>query len=190
MTMRNRKNVIVAFVLVAVMLMAVGYAALSTDLFIGGNATINADQAQSEFDGQIKFDSVKPTDISTNGTGSSTDTLTKTADKSMDIGVNSLALKDETATFTFRVINESDHEVTPSIESFKIMGAPLTPDSDGVYTDEWISAKVVWTDAVLEASDGVNHGEATFTITFKLLQNPTSQVVRSINVTIDATTTD
>ena len=190
MTMRNRKTVIVAFVLVAVMLMAVGYAALSTDLFIGGNATINADQAQSEFDGQIKFDNVKSTDVTTNGTGSSTDTLTKTADKSMDIGVNSLALKDETATFTFRIINESDHNVTPSIETLKIMGVPLTPDGAGVYTDDWITAKVVWTDAVLEASDGVNHGVAEFKITFTLRQNPTSQVVRSINVTIDATTND
>jgi hypothetical protein len=190
MTMRNRKNVIVAFVLVAVMLMAVGYAALSTDLFIGGNATINADKAQTEFDSQIKFDAVKAGDIATNGTGSSTDTITKTSDKAMDIGVNSLALKNETATFTFRVLNYSDHNCTASIETLKIMGIALS-EVGGVYTDSWIEAKVEWVDAKLEAAtDSTTPGVATFKITFKLLQNPTEQVVRSINITIDATTID
>jgi hypothetical protein len=188
--MRNRKTVIVAFMLVAAMLMAVGYAALTTDLFIGGNATINADKAQSEFDTLIKFDDVKTGDTTTNGTGSSVDIITKTADKSMDIGVNSLALKDETATLTFRVLNFSDHNCDATIETFKIMGVPLTA-TGGVYTDEWIEATVVWDDAVLEAAtDSSTPGVATFTITFKLLQNPTEQVVRSINVTIDATTND
>ena len=190
MTMRNRKTVIVAFVLVAVMLMAVGYAALSTDLFIGGNATINADKAQTEFDGQIMFDAVKAGDIQTVGTGTSTDALTRTGDKSMDIGVNSLALKDETATFTFRILNESDHEAIASIETLKIMGTPLT-EIGGVYTDSWIEAKVEWIDNTLEAAtDPSTPGVATFKITFRLLQNPTEQVVRSINITIDATTTD
>lgn len=190
MTMRNRKTVIVAFVLVAVMLMAVGYAALSTDLFIGGNATINADKAQTEFDGQIKFDAVKAGDIVTAGTGSAADIITRTSDKSMDLGVNSLALKDETATFTFRILNESDHECVASIETLKIMGVTLS-EIGGVYTDSWIEAKVEWTDSVLEsATDASTPGVATFKITFKLLQNPTEQVVRSINITVDATTTD
>ncbi len=188
--MRNRKTVIVAFMLVAVMLMAVGYAALTTDLHIGGNATINADQAQSEFDTLIKFDDVKPTDIETAGTSGSVDVITKTADKSMDLGVNSLALKDETATFTFRVLNYSDHDCIASIETLKIMGNVLTA-TGGVYTDSWIEATVAWEDATLEAAtDASTPGMATFEITFKLRQNPTEQVVRSINITIDATTND
>ena len=189
MTMRNRKNVIVAFVLVAVMLMAVGYAALTTDLHITGNATITSDQAQDEFQGKIHFDEVNlATDITTNGTSGAANTLSKTGDKAMNLGVNSLGLDGETATFTFRVINESEHEATASIETIKIMGVELTPNGEGVYTDEWISAKVTWVDSALEASDGVNHGEAEFTITFTLLKSPTTQIVRSINVTIDATT--
>ena len=188
--MRNRKTVIVAFMLVAVLLMAVGYAVLSTDLYIGGNATINADKAQSEFDTLIEFDEVKTGDIATNATGSSVDVITKTGDKSMDIGVNSLALKNETTTLTFRVLNYSDHNCDATIESFKIMGVALT-ESGGVYLDEWIEAKVEWIDDDLEAAtDASTPGVATFKITFKLLQNPTEQVVRSINVTIDATTND
>ena len=42
--MRNRKTVIVAFMLVAVLLMAVGYAVLSTDLYIGGKINDTAFQ--------------------------------------------------------------------------------------------------------------------------------------------------
>jgi hypothetical protein len=190
MTMRNRKNVIVAFVLVAVMLMAVGYAALSTDLFIGGNATINADKAQTEFDKLIKFDTVKAGDTVTGGTSGAADVITRTSDKAMDIGVNSLALKGETATLTFRVLNYSDHNCTASIETLKIMGVTLS-EVGGVYTDAWIEAKVEWVDSNLEAATSETEpGVATFKITFKLLENPTEQVVRSINITIDATTID
>ena len=194
MAMRNRKTIITAFVLVAVMLMAVGFAALSTDLFIAGNATISADRAQTEFDTLIKFDEVKSSDIVTTSTGSTAHVLTKTNDKQMDISVNSLALNGETATFTFRVLNEStEHDALASIETFKIMGNTLTANGDGVYTDSdgWISAKVVWTDTDLEkAVDAENLGEASFQIIFTLLKTPTEQVVRSINITIDATTVD
>ena len=53
--MKNRKRVIVAFMLVAVMLLGVGYAALSDDLFITGSATILEDNAEDAFAADVYF---------------------------------------------------------------------------------------------------------------------------------------
>ena len=53
--MRNRKTVIVAFLLVAVMLLAVGYAALNDKLTITGNIGAITDVAEDTFDGDIYF---------------------------------------------------------------------------------------------------------------------------------------
>jgi hypothetical protein len=53
--MKNRKLVITAFVLVAAMLMAVGFAAMADDLYITGNAKITAKNAESAFAEDIYF---------------------------------------------------------------------------------------------------------------------------------------
>lgn len=55
MTMRNRKTVITAFILVAVMLMAVGFAAMSDDLNITGTAGIALEHAETAFAEDIYF---------------------------------------------------------------------------------------------------------------------------------------
>ena len=198
--MKNRKTVIVAFMLIAAMLLAVGYAALTVDLFIGGNATVNAGQSQDEFEGDIYFDEVDPAnDIVTYAANpAAADTATRTSNTQMTIGVNSLSLADEYVEFTFTVVNESLHEVELSIEEFKIMGTPYTEGVSGWYEgDEWIEAKVEWAGGSNVLAAGVEdiNGDITpstkdVTFTFKLLKNPTAQIVRSINVTIDATTTD
>lgn len=53
--MKNRKVIVTAFLLVAVMLLGVGYAAVSDTLNFGGDATISGDQAQHEFDMDVRI---------------------------------------------------------------------------------------------------------------------------------------
>ncbi len=53
--MKNRKLVITAFVLVAVLLMAVGFAALVDDLYVTGTAGISADDARDAIAEDIYF---------------------------------------------------------------------------------------------------------------------------------------
>lgn len=53
--MKNRKVIVTAFLLVAVMLLGVGYAAVSDTLNFGGDATISGDQAQHEFDVDVRI---------------------------------------------------------------------------------------------------------------------------------------
>ena len=48
--MKNRKVIVTAFLLIAVMIVGVGYAAVSDTLFFNGSAHITGDQAQAEFD--------------------------------------------------------------------------------------------------------------------------------------------
>ncbi|MBO5270056.1 MAG: hypothetical protein J6B77_04670, partial [Clostridia bacterium] len=53
--MKNRKTVVVAFLLLAVMLLGVGYAALTDVLDITGSADVNQSAAEEAFNEDIFF---------------------------------------------------------------------------------------------------------------------------------------
>lgn len=107
MTMRNRKNVIVAFVLVAVMLMAVGFAALTDNLVLDGEANIGTSAANTAFDEDVYFSAYEitantPADRTANTVefGNDNDTAT--------YKVNSLGIKGESVLFKFTIKNDSE----------------------------------------------------------------------------------
>ena len=60
--MKNRKFAVVAFLLVAVLVLGVGYAALTTNLNIDGGATVSVEGAQSSYADDIKFTAVSTPD--------------------------------------------------------------------------------------------------------------------------------
>ena len=192
--MKNRKTILVAFMLVACMVVGVGYAALSTELSITGNATFKADQAQNEFSGDIYFSETAVIGTPSNPTPAGTDTAVRTSDKAMDIAINSLSVKGDTTSFTFTIENSSlEHDANLSIKTLKFMGVTITDDnSDGVYEGEWLDAKVEWIDGTTlsRATDETTPSTAQLKITFTLKKSPTETVVRSINIAIDATTSD
>ena len=53
--MKNRRTVVVAFLLVAVMLLGIGYASLTDTLTIIGNAHIDLDTTNKTFDEKVYF---------------------------------------------------------------------------------------------------------------------------------------
>lgn len=111
--MKNRKTVVVAFLLVAVMLMGVGYAALSDSLRIDGTAHVKHENANNAFDGVIKFD----TNI-TNGKNQA-DTVEYSADADIaTVKVNSLTVEGSTAVFHLKIVNgyQENVYVTPTID--------------------------------------------------------------------------
>lgn len=61
--MKNRKVIVTAFLLVAVMLLGVGYAAVSDTLNFNGDATISNDQVQQEFDLDVKIAAVSEDNV-------------------------------------------------------------------------------------------------------------------------------
>ena len=61
-TMRNRKAIITAFLLLACMLIGVGYAAVTNVLDIQGSADVSQQQAEDEFNEDIYFTGAKAPD--------------------------------------------------------------------------------------------------------------------------------
>ena len=66
--MKNRRNIVIAFMLCAVMLLGVGYAAVSDALDILGTAEINAGNVQSAFDTNVYFSSAHANTYTTGAT--------------------------------------------------------------------------------------------------------------------------
>ncbi len=56
--MKNRKTVVVSFLLIAVLLMGIGYAAVSDTLNFDGSAKISGDETQSQFDLDVRITAV------------------------------------------------------------------------------------------------------------------------------------
>ena len=118
--MKNRKTVVVAFLLVAVLLLGVGYAALSDTLTLIGNATIDMKQAEVNFDAKVYFSNAEVVSSpnveadSVGGIGSDDATFT----------AHSLSTKGDVAVFKFTIANESNVDVLITIPENKLSGVP------------------------------------------------------------------
>lgn len=104
--MKNRKIVVVAFLLIAVLLLGVGYAALTDTLTIDGSAGVDYDDTKEVFDGDIYFSKV----ISGDG-------CSAVIDSDPDEGtitVNDGALKEvgDEVIATYTIKSESDLDVS------------------------------------------------------------------------------
>lgn len=104
MTMRNRKTVIVAFLVVAVMLMAVGFAALTDNLIIAGEANANTTAAQKQWEDDIYFTQAEVKASGTSGIADKASVGTSNNDHA-NYEVNSLARANEIAVFEFTITN-------------------------------------------------------------------------------------
>ena len=112
--MKNRKIVVVAFMLIAVLLLGVGYAALTTTLTVIGNAHIDMAQAGENFDERIYFSVAEP--VSSTGTGSTADTAAGVGGDDATFTANRLATKGEVSTFLFTIQNDSNVPATITIK--------------------------------------------------------------------------
>lgn len=188
--MKNRKIVVVAFLLIAVLLLAVGYAALTDTLTIAGQGNVNTDKSQEELNEDVYFTLAKAE--GTTGTSGVADTASILTDNDRaSFTVNSLALGGETATFTFVVSNYSNHEVTlsdvaASIRDLIADGTDVETDNDNVFT-----VNTSWSSATLPAATDAEHpGTATLTVTVTLYQadkNPEYAVTGWFDLTFTAT---
>lgn len=138
MTMRNRKTVIVAFLIVAVMLMAVGFAALTDNLSIIGEATANTSASQEQWEDDIYFTAATVTASGTSGNADSA-AVGQSNNDHANYYVKSLATKGEVAKFEFTIHNngvtgydalitvDTDYPTNTNSEYFKVTysyGAP------------------------------------------------------------------
>jgi hypothetical protein len=122
--MKNRKFVVVAFVVVAAMLMGVGYAALTDTLTVIGNANVDIAGANSVFDERIYF-----SDAQVVKGVEGKDGVTFTADDAT-YNVHGLATIADEAVFLFTIKNDSNLDAEISVADKKLSGAENPSNSN------------------------------------------------------------
>lgn len=113
--MKNRKIVVVSFLLIAVMMMSVGYAAIADVLYITGSANVTKENAESAFDADVYFTNAALADAHKENTTS----VNEGDNDKASFTATSLKGQGDTASFTYTIknANDVDAEVTPSISS-------------------------------------------------------------------------
>lgn len=163
--MKNRKRIVVAFLLVAVMLMGVGYAALTDVLDITGSADVNRSAAEEAYNEDIYF-----TAAVANETGNTASVNADNNDKA-SFTANTLQGAGNEATFTFTIKNDGDLDatVTPSISS-------NTNDAYFEISSDWAGQP-----KVLAAGQTL-----TYTVTVELTDTPTDTISGSFIIELTA----
>ena len=190
--MKNRKTVVVAFLLIATLLLGVGYAALNDTLTIAGQANVTTGKAEDALNEDVYFYSA--TASSTTGTSGVADTASVLQDNDRaSFTVHSLALGGEIATFEFVVYNESNHEValsTPTISIRDLIadGTDVETDNDNVFTvtTSWDTTTM----APATPGDPVTPSQAILTVTVKLYDvgtNPENAITGYFDIAFNAT---
>ena len=114
--MKNRKIVVVTFLVVAAMLLGVGYAALTDTLTIIGNANVDIAGANQVFDDRIYFSHAEVIE----GVEGK-DMVTFTADDAT-YNVHGLATIEDEAVFMFTITNDSNINALIKVNDTKLSG--------------------------------------------------------------------
>lgn len=170
--MKNRKIVVVAFVIVATMLLGVGYATLTDVLDITGSADIYQSAAEEAFNDDIHFSAAVA-----NQAGNTASVNGDNNDKA-SFTANTLKGKDDEVTFTFTIVNEGDLNATVT---------PTLNPTTGNTKPEYFEISSDWNG---EAKTLVAGGSLTYTVTVKLKVTPTETISGSFLIELTAVTTD
>ncbi len=170
--MKNRRNVVVAFMLVAVMLLGIGYAALSDTLDITGSVDVNQSAAEEAFNEDIFFSAAVANDA-----GNTASVNAENNDKA-SFTINTFKGKDDVATFTFTIKNDGDVDatITPSL-------APAAGNTN----PEFFSIVSDWDGETKTLAAGE---ELTYTLTITLLKTPTETIDGSFMILLHATSVE
>jgi hypothetical protein len=158
--MKNRRRTITAFILIACLVMGLGYAALTDVLDITGTAEITAGNAQAGFDEDIYFESAEALQHTTAAVPDSAEVLSN--NDNAYFYSNNLATAGDTASFKFVIRNDSDLEVTIT---------PTLTSADGANTNtEWFSLVSDWAG---QPKTVAANSSIEYTVTITLLKTPT-----------------
>ena len=178
--MKNRKIIVVAFMLCATLLLGIGYAALTDTLTIIGNAHIDVDTANKTFDERIYFSAAEAT--SSTGTGTTADVVSFNTDDAT-YTANKLALVNEKSVFTFTIKNVSNVDAVISVESTKLSG-DTNPSNSNV---DKFTVEYAYPDGMTVAKNG---GTITVVVTVTVKEAVTSATSATFGIELTATTVD
>lgn len=168
--MKKRTGII--GVLIAILVLGIGYAAISgVTLNITGTGTISPDDANFK----VHYDtSVTPTTtLATGTTTGATATAAYTDELNGTLTVSGFTKKDDSATATYTIINESED-----------INATLATPTIGTYNTEYFTVS----SSVASTSLAYGGATTTQTVTVTAIKTPTdADKTTAINVTLNAT---
>ena len=165
--MKNRKSLI-AVLLVAVMLLGIGYAALTDTLDITGSADVNQSAAEEAFNEDIYFSAAVA-----NEDGNTASVNADNNDKA-SFTAKTLKGKGDKVTFTFTIKNDGDVAATVTPKLNATLGN-TNPEYFSLVSDWDGEAKVL-----------AANSEITYTLTVELLKTPTETIAGSFLVELTA----
>ncbi len=178
--MKNRKIVVVAFLLIAVLLLGVGYAALTDTLSIIGNAHIDVGEANKTFDEKVYFSASEAT--SSTGTGTTADAVSHSADDAT-FTANKLATVGQKSVFTFTITNDSNVDAVISIAANKLSG-DVNPSNSNA---QKFTVEYSYPDGMNIAKNG---GTIRVVVTVTVKEPVTSATSATFGIELTATSVD
>jgi hypothetical protein len=186
--MKNRKVIVTAFLLVAVMLLGVGYAALSDVLDVNGRGEVSEINADKKFDTSVYFLGIRHEDdgkIETTHTDKYGNVAyIDTADNDIvHFSANNLAGQGDTAEFTFVVTNVGDLDAV-----LKVSGLENTNPTyfDIAYKVNGVAVDNIEVGTTVLGTV-VAGGTLDITVVVTVLKTPTATQTFNCNLEITAT---
>lgn len=180
--MKKRRSVVIAFLLIAALVMGIGYAALTDVLDITGSADISKQAAEGEFNLDIYFTKAVANENSTpttDGTPYNTASVNADNNDKASFSANTLKGAGDTATFTFSIVNVGD------------VDAKITPKITTNTQAEYFEITSDWNGATKDLpANTTADAPLTYTVTVKLLKTPTETLSGSFLIELTATSVD
>ena len=182
--MKNRRTILVTFLLLAVMVMGVAYAALTDNLLIKGEATVNTTASQTNFDEDIYFSAaskvgavendVDSASISTLDNGDTINFVVKSLGNQGDSVTFACTIKNKSTEFDAKVTLDNGKEtVLPDDTNFDCTYSTVAPGAEG-YANKG--------EIIVPAND-----ETIVYVTVTLKNSPQENLTGTFNVNLPAT---
>jgi len=173
--MKNRKGLIGLVIIVAVLVLGIGYAAVTAvNLQITGTAAAKSNELKVGFDGVVSTDLTHATGATATGTNSGTLTTGVT---SATITVSDLAKVGDYVVVTYEIKNyETDLDASVYVSN-------IAPASNEYFT---VTTDMTGSDHAKSIAAG---GTTTVAVTVTLTKMPIEQADESASITIDLTAT-
>lgn len=194
--MKNRKVIVTAFLLVAIMILGVGYAAITDTLNIHGNATVTGDQVVEEYDLDIRIVAVAE-DNPTGWIDYSGSADTQEINRANDLIVNISGTGDDvqdTANFQiFNLSNAGDEQViwfkitntsNANDATLAVTGGE-TADANNLFS---FAYQIYETDGTTTTTALPANGEVWVKVTVTLDTDPSAASTAAFSISIVATT--
>lgn len=174
--MKNRRIAVISIVLVAVLCLGVGYAALTDDLSVTGNISLSRTVANDDFDMDVHFDAATAAIIAKTSTDGTTDVskvtaTVMTAENGDENDLLKITIPEGVLNFAGDKLTITADIINMSNEFDALIKMVETETTDDAHLTD-VNCKFDGNDIATATANG---GKATVTITITLKDTPTDE---------------